>query len=676
MNNPAPVSGKKGRILIVDDTPTNLHLLIKMLGEENYATFPASEGAMALRFVQETPPDLILLDVRMPDMDGYHLCERLKADARTRDIPVIFISAGDQVLDKVKAFAVGGVDYIVKPFHAEEVLARVATHLALLNLRRDLEARVRERTTELLQTNARLNGEIAERRRAEEALRKSEERYRSFFEEDLAGAFISTPAGSIVACNPAFASIFGFASPAEAMAADSRLFYANLGEQAEVLARLKSGQPLQNHELELRRRDGKLVHLLANIVGVADGRGGLAEIKGYVIDVTERKKLENQLRQSQKMEAIGQLAGGMAHDFNNLLTCIISYSDLLMLEQPSLEEKTRAGLTQIKNAGLSAAALTRQLLTFSRRQLLQPRIIDLNLLIVNAEKMLHRLIGEDIKLRLQLARPLAHIKADPGQIEQIILNLSVNARDAMPHGGSLVLETTEVVSDAGRPAEPGNFPPGSYVRLTITDTGSGMDAEVQSHLFEPFFTTKGVGRGTGLGLSTVYGIVQQSRGHIFVQSEVGRGASFRIYFPAVAGDAQPAAEKKLLVQELPRGTGTILLVEDHDAVRKIARDILERCGYLVLEAAYGDDALRVAREHQGPIHLLLTDVIMPGMNGPQLAEHITAARKETKVLFMSGYTDDVIIQRGGLPAGILMLDKPFTSELFMQKVRQALGSTP
>jgi PAS domain S-box-containing protein len=512
--------------------------------------------------------------------------------------------------------------------------------------------------------------DITERKRAEQALRDSEDRYRRFFDEDLAGTFICSPDGRLLVCNPAFARMFGFGSVAEAMCSDLGVLYPEPATAENLFQRLRTEHKLQDLEQEMRRRDGKPLYVVANVIGTFDDRNELVEVKGYAIDTTERKKLEAQLLQSQKMEAVGQLAGGVAHDFNNLLTGIIGYTDLLLMGN-NLDEETSSTLQEIRGAGRRAAALTRQLLAFSRRQLLQPRVIDLNALVTEMEKMLRRLIGEDIDLRIALAPDLGRIKADRSQIEQVILNLAVNARDAMPRGGRLVLETADVVLDAGYVAEHVGVAPGSYVRLTVTDTGCGMEPEVQAKIFEPFFTTKGVGKGTGLGLSTVYGIVKQSNGHIALYSERDAGSVFKIYLPRFDAPT-PADEPAAGAGNLPEGNEIILLVEDNEVVRKATAHILRRKGYQVLEAADAAAALDIFEQARPPVQLLFTDVIMPGLNGRELAEQLTARAPALRVLFMSGYTDDAISRHGGLDADFVFLEKPFAPDTLIAKVHEAL----
>ena len=383
-------------------------------------------------------------------------------------------------------------------------------------------------------------------------------------------------------------------------------------------------------------------------------------------------KAEAQLRQSQKLEAIGRLAGGVAHDFNNLLSVILSYASLAAADLPA-EHSVRADLGEIEVAGRRAAELTQQLLAFSRQQVLTPKVVDLNACIASMDKMLRRVIGEDIELRSVPAPRLGRVKVDPGQIEQVILNLVVNARDAMPLGGTLTIETGNAYIDEAYAADHPGVTPGPHVLLAVTDTGTGMDKATQARIFEPFFTTKEIGKGTGLGLSTVFGIVRQSGGTIWLYSEPGLGATFKLYFPETDAEGLPEPDHAALEPSAP-GTETILLIEDEEQVRAVARSILTRHGYEVLVAATPADALRLSAEFPGTIHLILTDVVMPRLSGRALAEQLCEVRPDARVLFMSGYTDDTVVRHGGLDADSAFLQKPLTPDVLVRKVREVLSA--
>ncbi len=515
--------------------------------------------------------------------------------------------------------------------------------------------------------------DVTDRLRAESALRDSEERYRDFFEDDLTADFISTADGRIVDCNPAFVRMFGFASRDEALAAPAAGLYPDRANREQLLDQVRASGSLEYYEHELRRCDGEPVHVVENVIGLFGSDGEFEGLKGYMFDVTPRKQLEEQLRRAQKMEAVGRLAGGVAHDFNNILMTIMGSAELLLFDTDDDDPRVQV-IEEIRRGAERAAALTRQLLAFSRRQVLQPKVLDLNEVLQDLEVMLARLIGEHIELRVKAAPKLGAVLADPGQMEQVIVNLVVNGRDAMPDGGQLTLETANIDLDEEFARRHVDVSPGPHVVLTVSDTGSGMDEEVQSHLFEPFFTTKDRRGGTGLGLSTVYGIVRQSGGAIWVSSEVGVGTTFTIYLPrhaaAAGGDAAPIAGS--VPAESRGGRETVLVVEDDPGVRDVTRRMLERFGYAVLEAPSVEDAMLVARSHRGPIPLLLTDVVMPGLSGPELATLLLQVRPEMRVLYMSGYTDDAIVRHGVLDEGVAFIEKPFTPEQLALMVRKVL----
>ena len=430
-------------------------------------------------------------------------------------------------------------------------------------------------------------------------------------------------------------------------------------------------------ELQNKRKNGEFFWEDASISGIRNEDGQITHYVAVKEDITQRKRAEEalhqsqqQLLQSQKMEAIGRLAGGIAHDFNNLLNVIQGYAELL-LKALSPEGDARAKVEQILKATDRAAGLTRQLLAFSRKQVLAPRVLNLEAIVADTEIMLRRVIGEDVELTVSRHPPLGHVKADPSQIEQVLLNLAVNARDAMPNGGTLTIELANADLDEAYAATHEPVVPGRYVMLAVSDTGIGMDAETRSHVFEPFFTTKERGKGTGLGLATAYGIVKQSDGFIWVYSELGHGSTFKVYLPRIEGKAEhPAVATKATA---PKGAGeTILLVEDEPSVRELVQELLEANGYAVVSAANAADGLAAVGRHPGPIHLLLTDVVMPGLSGRELAERLKPLRPETKVLFMSGYTNDAISHHGILEPGVQYVQKPFTEATLAEAVRRTL----
>ncbi len=418
--------------------------------------------------------------------------------------------------------------------------------------------------------------------------------------------------------------------------------------------------------------DGKVIWVRDVVRVVRDDSGRIRRLRGVLVDITDHKQLEEEFRQAQKMEAVGRLAGGVAHDFNNMLTIVDGYSQL-GLDRLDSNDPLHGYFEEIHNASRRATALTRRLLTFSRRQVLQPQRVDLNALIAELQGMLRRLIGEDIELKTNLQPGVGTVRVDPAQIEQVIMNLAVNARDAMPRGGKLIIETAQTELDDSYAQNHVAVKAGSYVMLAVNDTGVGMDAETQTHIFEPFFTTKEKGKGTGLGLATVYGIVKQSGGNVWVYSERGRGTTFKIYFPRTT--EVPEAIQPVVHAVMPLGgTETILVVEDENEVRALVRKSLASVGYSVLEADRPDIALRTSKEYRGKIHLLLTDVVMPQMNGRELAERLTALRPEMKVLYMSGYTDAAIHYYDVLGPSHAFLQKPFTPNVLGRRVREVLGA--
>jgi len=511
-------------------------------------------------------------------------------------------------------------------------------------------------------------------RAAQEGLLRSESNFRSLVTNAPYGICRCDARGHLVDANPALVSSLGYDSTADLIGRNLSTLYAD-GQQWFVLAdQLRTQESFEGLTAEWTRKDGSITAVRLSGRAIKDERKNVT-FEIFTEDVTERRALEQQLRQAQKMEAIGRLAGGIAHDFNNLLMVISGYSEFL-LDRLGPDQALRGPAKEIASAAERATSLTRQLLAFSRKQMLTPKVIDLNAVVTENLKMLTRLIGEDIDLVMIPGAELGPVKADPGQIEQVILNLAVNARDAMPQGGRLTIETSNVMLDDSYARLHAPVQPGDYTMLVITDTGIGMDADTQSRIFEPFFTTKGT-KGTGLGLSTVYGIVKQSGGYIWVYSELGKGTSFKIYMPHVTPEEVAAVEKPAAPAVVPLETAreTILVVEDEVNLRRLTRQFLDNQGYTVLEAADGAEAVQICVAHQGIIHLLLTDVIMPGMNGRELAHRVSEIRPNMKVLYMSGYTENAIGHNGTLDAGITLLQKPFTLHALKAKVREVLDQT-
>jgi len=509
-----------------------------------------------------------------------------------------------------------------------------------------------------------------ERQRAEEALRKSERRYRQLFERNLAGVFRTTEAGGILECNDALARILGAESARELLARRSPDLWDAPNREA-FLSALREARELRNFESTLRRLDGTAVHVLGNVSLLTDGEGERT-IEGTLIDVSERRELEDQLRHAHKMEAIGRLAGGVAHDFNNLLTAIAGYAEL-GLARAAADDGLADYFRQIQKAGELGATLTRQLLAFSRQQVLEPTVVDLNGVVTEFAELLDRTLGEDIELVTVLDGALGAVKADAGQMAQILMNLAVNARDAMPRGGRLVIETANVTLDDAYARSHSEVKAGDYVVLTVTDEGDGMDPETRSRVFDPFFTTKEVGKGTGLGLATVYGIVKQSQGFIWVYSEPGESTAFKIYLPRLAGERTPELPKDATGRSTV-GAATILLVEDSEQLRGLLARSLAAEGHEILEAASAEEALAIASAHDGTIDLLLTDLILPTENGLQLAERLTREREAMRVVLMSGYTGNALPEGYSPPVGIPLLTKPFAMAELARAVRRVLAA--
>jgi PAS domain S-box-containing protein len=526
--------------------------------------------------------------------------------------------------------------------------------------------RLRARIAELEQA-------AAELRRTEEALRESEERFRLLLEgvKDYA-VFMLDPQGRVASWNLAAERLQGYRAE-EIVGQQPARFYlpedVQRGLPARLLARAAADGRAEDEGWRLRK-DGE--RFWANVVVTAlhDGDGRLRGFANVTRDFTEHHTLEQRLRQVVKMEAVGRLAGGVAHDFNNLLTIILGFADMALTKLPA-EQPARPLVQEMKKAGERAALLTSQLLAFSRQQVLTPVVLDLNSCVSDMQKMLRRLIGEDVELATVLQPELGRVKADPGQVQQVIMNLAVNARDAMPKGGKLTLQTANVTLDGTYARLRPEIKPSSYVMLAVSDNGVGMDEETKIRLFEPFFTSKEQGKGTGLGLAMVYGIVKQSGGYIYVYSELGLGTTFKIYLPRT-DDAYSPEQTSTNRLTSPFGKETVLVVEDEAGVRALVCQVLRTCGYTVLEAGRGTEAVRVWDEYRGPIHLLVTDVVMPEMGGPELANRLNRLRPDLKVLYLSGYTDDAVVRHGVLKAEADFLQKPFSPVRLARKVREVL----
>jgi len=671
------------KILAIDDKKDNLTVLSATLKNliPDCNVITAQSGPEGIEKAKIESPDTILLDIKMPGMDGYEICKRLKEDADTRNIPVIMISAIlTESKDLVKGLDIGADAYLAKPVDEQVLIAQVKTALRMktaedaLSGQKDLlEELVRKRTAELTNTNVQLRQEIEERKQADEALQKERDFVENLFNTAPVINLVLDMEGRIVRFNRYMEEISGY-TLAEVQGKDWFSTFLPVEERTQIRDLFNKAvvdiRTVGNVN-PIVKKDGSRCEIEWYDKTIKDTEGNTEGILSIGLDITEKKQMEDQLSQAQKMEAIGTLAGGVAHDFNNILTTIIGNASLALMDVIK-DESLRKGIEEIKIAGERAVALTRQLLAFSRKQIIQPKILDLNKLLAGIEKMLGRLIGEDVEVLMIPGPELWQVEADPGQMEQVIMNLVINARDAMPIGGKITIETATMDLDESYFHEHSiEKQPGSYVMLAVSDTGTGMDKETQEHIFEPFYTTKEKGKGTGLGLSTVYGIVKQNNGFVWVYSEPGQGTTFKIYMPKAVEDAVLDEIEITTTADLS-GSDTVLIVEDDDSLRKLAHKALQQKGYKVLEAENGEDALRVSEEHEDPIDLLITDVVMPKMDGKETAERLQPLYPQMKVIYMSGYTDNAIVHHGVLAPGLNFIEKPFSPEGLARKVREVL----
>jgi two-component system cell cycle sensor histidine kinase/response regulator CckA len=635
------------KVLIVNDEPDHLNLMDRLLHGAGYQVLKANDGCEALDQAQHERPQLIVSDVSMPCMDGIELCRYVRADADLCLVPILLVSAHRRdAASAIAGLKAGADEYMEAPYEPGRLIAQVAR--------------------------------LVERAHSEEAIRESEKRYRMLFENNPQPMWVfDEETLHFMAVNEAAIQHYGYSReeflamtikdirPSEdvqALLDDVRKHSRGIDRAGTWRHLKKNGESIHvevtSHEIIFDERPAKLV-LAFDVSSRKEAEDAL-------------KKVEEQLHRSQKLEAVGRLAGGVAHDFNNILTAILGYSDLTLRTLED-NDSARHKIEEIQRAAKRAASLTQQLLAFSRKQVLQPKVLDLNSIVTDMDRMLRRLIGEDIDLVTILEPQLGRVRADPGQIEQILMNLVVNSRDAMPAGGKLTIETRNMYLDESYAQTHLTVQPGQYVMLAVSDTGVGMETEIREYIFEPFFTTKEKGKGTGLGLSTIYGIVKQSGGNIWVYSEVGHGTTFKIYLPLV--DESLSIEPAVIATQVAKGSETILMVEDEGSLRELIREILEQGGYKVVVACDGREALSAGLEFDGAIDLLITDVVMPELNGRELAEHLTRNCSKVQVLFMSGYTDDAVVRHGVLEEGAYFLQKPFTADALLRKVREILDAS-
>ena len=631
-------------VLLVEDNPGDARLILELLRgvrTEDFDLERVDRLAPALERLGRAGVDVVLLDLGLPDSSGMDTFAQTQRAAPGE--PIVVVSGLDNEQVAVEAVRAGAQDYLVKGRIEGQLLARVIRY-------------------------------AIERKRAEHEIVAREERFRALVEHSADAIALLDRAGTITYASQSTERVLG--RNAEEVLGRSILDYSHPDDVPEVARQLGqlTDRPgaVVTIEARYRHKDGSFRYAECSVANRLDDPAVRALVLNYR-EITERRRLEEQLRQAQKMEAVGRLAGGVAHDFNNVLTAIFGYLDLVAEDLPP-DSPAREDINEVRKAATRAASLTRQLLAFSRQQVLQPVVLNLNDVVEGLENMVQRLIGEDIELRAVSAPDLGNVLADAGQLEQVVLNLAVNARDAMPTGGKLTIETAN--TDLDEQYREGHQPvvPGRYVMLAVSDTGIGMDPQTRARIFEPFFTTKDKAKGTGLGLSTVYGIVKQSGGYIWAYSEPGRGATFKVYLPRVDAPVEPTGPHAE-VAGTPTGTETILLAEDDDLLRPLARGLLDKLGYTVLEAANAEEALVHAGKHQGPIHLLLADVVMPGESGRALARRLAQGRPEMRVLYMSGYTDDAVVRHGILERGLHYLQKPFTPAALARRVREVLDAS-
>ncbi|GEM_PF-640685 len=705
-----------GRILIVEDSFTQREKLRIILESEGFEVVPAKDGLEGLKTAINSKFDLVISDIMMPGLTGYEFCKRLKLAVSPREIPVILLTTLSNPMDVIQGLECAADNFLTKPYEPEVLIQRVQNVLENWRLRAEKKLKPSDEiyflgkkftialekqqilnlliTTfeDTVRTNNLLLKSQQELMTANEKIERyaellegkiqfTEEKYKLLLEHATDAVIGSDIEGRIFSWNRGAETMLGYHSEEMVGQFTTILVPPDRKEEMRKMRALAvKEENVSNHETGMLRKNGELVEVVVTVSPIKDPEGKIVGLSTISRDITEKKraqeslkKAEEQIRPTQKMDAVGRLAGGVAHDFNNLLSVIEGNSDFLKaalpLGDPHLQE-----VAEIKNAVHRGTELTKQLLAFGKKLVSQPQLINLNELGSEIAKMLKRLIDASIDFTFIQDENLKWIKSDPGQIQQVILNLVINARDAMPKGGKLMVATKNYESSEAVKITGLTIPSGSYVSLSVTDTGMGMDDETQKHLFEPFFTTKGE-KGTGLGLATVYGIVQQWGGFLGVDSTLGMGTTFSIYFPVVQKTAKVASKPKPISSKGFKGSETILVAEDEEQVRKIVTRTMENLGYHVLQAGNGVEAIQQALNYQDTIHLLLTDVVMPQMNGKALAEELHKARPEMSILFMSGYTREVLSAEGTIDLSIHLIQKPFSNDKLAERIREVLDGS-
>jgi two-component system cell cycle sensor histidine kinase/response regulator CckA len=665
-------------VLIVDDLETNRKLLRAVLEGEDLTIFSAADGVEALQVLDRDNIDAVVSDILMPRMDGYRLCLELRKIDKFKTMPfIVYSSTYTSPSDEKTAMDVGADAFLRKPTPTKRIVQTLQEAVENKRQRRTDTTALPPEPEVMKQYNASLVYKLEEKNdqlemQAQAMLRVQEQLYlqAAALEAAANAILIMDQTGSIQWVNPAFCALTGYT--AEEVFNKNARFLRPENHDPTIYSKLwetiQAGHTWRG-ELSNCRKNGTIFIADETIAPVRSSEGIITHFVGIMNDLTSRKQIEAQFIEAQKMEVVGQLAGGVAHDFNNMLAVIMGYSDL-MLQKLAPGDEHKGYVETIRASGERASALTRQLLIFSRKQTVEPVVLDINEVVQDLDKMLRRLLDENIDLTILPGPHLGRVKADSGYVGQVLMNLVVNARHAMPDGGHLTVATENIKLDEATASGAG---PGNYVMISVRDTGTGMTEEVKARIFEAFFTTKPKGKGTGLGLATCQTIMQQSGGHIVVQSELGKGTTFKIYFPRV--DQPLAVVARSADEPVPRGTETLLVVEDEPSLRKLVKGILQTQGYEALSASNGQEALQIARDHKGsPIRLVITDVVMPVMGGKAMVEWLKTSKPDLKIIFTSGYTNDEITQEGMLEEGVQFLSKPYTPRTLACKVREMLDA--